>query len=531
MAAHLSSRQVAASSRKAGRRLVSTSQPVWKRSLEVLASRHRNGEADVVSYSKAIGSCGRGKRWDYALALLEEVKSDSRLQVDAVFCTAVIAACRHAAAWAPALAVLHSMESGSLGLFPSVPHYGAAAASCDLASKWAQALALLPTLQNRGFSPNVKFCGAIISSCEKARQWERALWLLHSMKNLLTTPDIFTHNAAMSACGKGGRWRDALRLLRDLPLNNLAPTVVSYSAVISALERKRQWELAIALLEEMHTERHEADHITWNSVISACESGEQWAAAFCLLRAADVAARVAATDKGFYRQRLEPGYNSTLSACAKGRQWQMCLTLLDSMRADQDGSTKSGLQASMPCYNSILLGLSAGQWKVASWLFEDLQRNHGADLMSLRATAATLQAGGQPRLLFLQAQSIARHLAMCCGDRTTGSKVNEESEEYLIEAVLAAGALRSLGAMPHAACRMMARRQEAPATRALQVLAFRSKGSLEGVETPAGLMSPHGRIHDPSLDVSSSIGSAYVRWAIEDSGLLRQQSMSLTSYP
>ncbi|CAE8586760.1 unnamed protein product [Polarella glacialis] len=108
----------------------------WQQALQVLENirSERGEEPDLAACTKVMASCGRGRRWDAAIALFDELRFIHGRQPDEVMCTAVLSACRHAAAWAPALAVLAETETGTLGFLPGLPHYGAAAGCCEHAS-------------------------------------------------------------------------------------------------------------------------------------------------------------------------------------------------------------------------------------------------------------------------------------------------------------------------------------------------------------------------------------------------------------
>ena len=181
---------------------------------------------DLPSYSRAVQSCGRAKRWDYALQLLSSIQNQG---IDSMFCTTVIGACRHAAAWEPALAMLHQLETGALGIQPTVHHYGAVASCLEFVGNWEKALALTRSLQSHGLMPSVQFCGAIITACEKSCQWERALSLLRLMGELSAGPDVMAFNTSIAACGKGRRWKDAVLLLAEMSASELLPSVVTNS--------------------------------------------------------------------------------------------------------------------------------------------------------------------------------------------------------------------------------------------------------------------------------------------------------------
>ncbi|CAE8687804.1 unnamed protein product [Polarella glacialis] len=136
------------------------------------------------------------------------------------------------------------------------------------------------------------------------------------------------------------------------------------------------------------------------------------------------------------------------------------------------------------------------------------------DLTSLRGAAAAFQAGGAAASQLRAQAATARRLVSC--GRASRRRSHEEDEEDVIEASLASTALRSLGALPRAAERALARRQEVPAGRSLRRLALRNSKPRRSADATL-IGSPWGaRIHDQALEISSSIGFAFVRQAMEE---------------
>ncbi|CAE8593447.1 unnamed protein product [Polarella glacialis] len=180
---------------------------------------------------------------------------------------------------------------------------------------------------------------------------------------------------------------------------------------------------------------------------------------------------------------------------------------------DSEGNTQTGLRPNLVCYNSVLLQLDATKWRLAISLLQDLVSFQiSPDLTSLRGAAAAFQAGGAAASQLRAQAATARRLVSC--GRASRRRSHEEDEEDVIEASLASTALRSLGALPRAAERALARRQEVPAGRSLRRLALRNSKPRRSADATL-IGSPWGaRIHDQALEISSSIGFAFVRAAL-----------------
>ncbi|CAJ1400856.1 unnamed protein product [Effrenium voratum] len=462
----------------------------WQRALRAL-----DPNADVASFSRAAQHCGKARRWDISLALLEEVQRAQK--VDAILCTSVIRACRHTSAWRWAVVIFQRLAAGGYGeLQPSVYHLGALAGCLELARQWQSALSLLAQARRRSLPASQELCGAVISACEKCSQWERAVALLGAMG---PKADVIAFNTAIVACGKGLRWPVAVALLARLRPSSLAPSVVTYSSVMSALERSRQWELAVELFEEMRRTSCPPDQITWNSLISACESGQQWRPALGFLAAAR-----RSSDDGAWHEGLIPGFNSAISACGKASEWSLALAVLEDM-------ARGSLPRGVVCYNSLLQQLG-GSWRLALHLLAAVD---SPDQTSCRAAWESCQAAGSPLVLTGAGHSswlLGRALAPLASDSSDAASAAVRGEVF-VEAALAAGRLRGLkGELPPKVWRLVARRLECPAYEMLETLPFAPPPDAREA-TRARL--PAAR----ALEISSSVGPQFARGALELCGL------------
>ena len=84
--------------------------------------KRKGVEPDVISYSAAISACVKGKQWERALELLEEMKRTD-VQPDVVSYSAVISACEKGGQWERTLALLEEMKR--IGIESNVISYNA----------------------------------------------------------------------------------------------------------------------------------------------------------------------------------------------------------------------------------------------------------------------------------------------------------------------------------------------------------------------------------------------------------------------
>lgn len=105
------------------------------------------------------------KSWSWALELLEELRSQSGVDVQ----------------------TLHSA-------------YGAAMEACQRASRWEPALELLSEIRRLPKTPTAANYRSAILACERAGEMLKALWLLEEMLEAGLKPDRATYNSAVGAC-------------------------------------------------------------------------------------------------------------------------------------------------------------------------------------------------------------------------------------------------------------------------------------------------------------------------------------------
>ena len=121
--------------------------------------------SSVIDFNKAISKCAKGKHWQVALQLFNELELKS-LQATAVTYNSAIHACAQAATWESAIWLLRDLEDQA-GLQGNVISYSTAISSCEKSGQWQVALFLLKTLKQKRLQLNVIACNAVMSACAK----------------------------------------------------------------------------------------------------------------------------------------------------------------------------------------------------------------------------------------------------------------------------------------------------------------------------------------------------------------------------
>lgn len=201
-----------------------------------------------------IAACGRGRRPDLSMALINEMESRFGVVPDARSYRSSIIACNQAEHMRKMLAADNSSydDDGA---------QGAESADDDLLSVqwWECALSLLRRMQEDGLTPDIQTFSSVISACEAGGQWQRALNVLQSMMDadqveaFKDSPfNLYCFNAAISACGSGGAWVEALDLYERMleQGGSIQPNFVTLNSLIVALDQAGQKELAQSMYDD-----------------------------------------------------------------------------------------------------------------------------------------------------------------------------------------------------------------------------------------------------------------------------------------
>eukprot|EP00435_Cladocopium_sp_Y103_P009540 s3661_g2.t1 len=236
------------------------------------------------------------------------VYGGSAVEPNPVACSALMNACEKGRQWQQALALLEQMPQ--LQVPPDNFSYSACISA--LRGRWQMALALLAAARRRLRGNEVTY-NAAITACANSR-WDLAGILFTEMLETSIRPGLVTQNAFLSALGSGSAWEHALSFfgrIRD-------PDEVTCSAAICAFEGAGLWEGALWLLFSMPQMALQANQICYGASIAACEKGSQWAMALELLELAQRGEMVLD----------ETSVNAAISACEVCGQRQRALFLL-----------------------------------------------------------------------------------------------------------------------------------------------------------------------------------------------------------
>ncbi|CAE7941697.1 unnamed protein product [Symbiodinium necroappetens] len=200
--------------------------------LEVLQMlREQPGiQPNVVCFGAGITACAKGRHWQGAFALLDELR-ERALDPDLIAFNAAITACEKAQRWEFALELLMMMTSSHV-VTPDIVSFNAAASACEKRSQWCWALWVasqtrcLPKLQG---SVLLTISNACISACAKARRLRKAL-------ALGCEPWKVTYNGLVAACrSSGGEYWDMIfALMRQMQRRRVAPGADVFGAAADA---------------------------------------------------------------------------------------------------------------------------------------------------------------------------------------------------------------------------------------------------------------------------------------------------------
>ena len=102
----------------------------------------------VISYNSTISACGRGRQWEKALDLLQEMM-DHGIKPNVVSYNSAISACKKGEKWEKAIDLLQEMTDHAIK--PNVISYNSTIEACFISDKYSNALSLVHQAQNPEF--------------------------------------------------------------------------------------------------------------------------------------------------------------------------------------------------------------------------------------------------------------------------------------------------------------------------------------------------------------------------------------------
>eukprot|EP00929_Paragymnodinium_shiwhaense_P087173 TRINITY_DN47453_c0_g1_i1.p1 TRINITY_DN47453_c0_g1~~TRINITY_DN47453_c0_g1_i1.p1 ORF type:complete len:805 (+),score=163.63 TRINITY_DN47453_c0_g1_i1:189-2603(+) len=292
----------------------------WEKALDVLVALQATGEALSASdFTRAIGACGRGLKWQAALQLLASASACGAN--DAACQNAAITACSRSGQWLAALGLLLEMAA-----LRTTVSWNSAITACAEAAEWQAALGMLGSLRmpSSAAGADTISYNATISACSNAGRWQEAIQVFDDMVEGIVAPDPSTLTSLVAACERGGQPEIALTMFERIQEHRVLPTAPAYNAALLAAGRSSAWEPALALLGAMEVADVERGQRTCSAVLRACHrAGRYHEATSALAR---------------FRGLLDPGFIEYMSA-------QLEAWMLDGMDKPAENSFWHGSDA------------------------------------------------------------------------------------------------------------------------------------------------------------------------------------------
>jgi pentatricopeptide repeat domain-containing protein 1 len=219
----------------------------WEESIELLRNFGSN-ETSIVAFNSLIGACGRGRRPDMAIEILNDMEDSYGVRPDSRSYRNAIIACNQAE---------HEKRREERRKKKKRSQEDAPTPTFEW---WECAVSLLRRMQEHGLRADTQTFSSAISACEAAGQWQRALGILQSMldadekgnEDESSVLNQYCFNAAISACEKAGAWVEALEIYERMKEQggSLKPTMVTLSSLVLALDKAGQKEIAQSFYKE-----------------------------------------------------------------------------------------------------------------------------------------------------------------------------------------------------------------------------------------------------------------------------------------
>lgn len=297
----------------------------------------------VRGYSSAIVASRRGRKWELAIHLFDEMLEQG-LRPSASAFTAAAEACQEGdqpqlaervrEAGAVPAAKKTKKASGKV-VQPSASSgtvlYSKGALCTRFRQKEASAERLAEAaelLRSGGHLEETLSYTTALRNCEHGHHWGWALCLLGEMTGRSVEQDVVTFNVAVAALGRGQQWERSLCLLDGMPAADIEPDFETYQALSLACSRNGEWEKALTFLATAQ-ELGVANSESWHIGMMACAGAGAWEATLEMLECAGTPQ----SPKDVSRDLM--CFGVALYACMEAGRWPQCLSLLEQMRLEE----------------------------------------------------------------------------------------------------------------------------------------------------------------------------------------------------
>ncbi|CAE8584126.1 unnamed protein product, partial [Polarella glacialis] len=334
-------------------------------------------EANVITFTAAVGVLARCKRWRPMLALLAQMHADA-LEPSTVTHNAAISGLEH---WSSSLEILRGMCRRSIRMDDVT--LNSAMSALDRGSQWGLALQVLShACTSPSVCPDVVTCNTAISCLRSVGRWQMAAELLKEARSWSIEADTITFNSLLDAIRRGGSWESAMEVIFVMRAENLQPDLVTFNSGMSALDRGHAWQSAFMLFEDMKMQRTMPDVVTMSVVAGACARSELWREAVSLLDELE-------------EQHLQPGIvmlSTAMRALTSASHWTKALSIFTRLR---DGPGQPALD--LIAYDAAVSSCGAGmQPEAALKLFWEARgRGLRLDVAICSNVMAALDKGGR----------------------------------------------------------------------------------------------------------------------------------------
>eukprot|EP00439_Symbiodinium_sp_Y106_P067640 s527_g11.t1 len=408
----------------------------WRQALLLLTcTSDKKVQADIVTISTTVSSCGASHHWLQGLVLFRDLRKLA-VQADIVAGNAVLNTLDQSKRWQqcwhsfaqlratflqPSVIFLNSLISASsteghwqntfccftqapsLTLQQDAFSHSSLVRACELDGEWQVALCSLSSSVSSSSSLGLVLCNAAVSSCEKSSRWEVAARLLKEFRHTRQRPDSVTHNAELCSYGRGSKWQKAYSALWGLKSMTAQANAIGHNTALLASVEAKQWRSAIRILDVFRRSCLQADEISLNTGLSAMEGGRNWKQTLDLF-ACDFSVRL---------QRDVITFNSVINVCAARGTWSKAAQLLTD-------AVQTEMEINLITYNGAIRSCSqASRWQASLHCLESL-RPINPDMVSFEAVfQLSQQARGYVRFRFHKG-------AARCVDARAGSWAESE---------------------------------------------------------------------------------------------------------
>eukprot|EP00871_Galdieria_phlegrea_P002838 jgi/Galph1/3555/GphlegSOOS_G2184.1 len=251
--------------------------PNFEAAWEVFQKLKATIKPNKVVYNAMIDICSRTGRFEEALKLFSELKSEAAETPDEYTYNAVLKAYARIGNVEGAIQI--SREMNSKGIATGAITYSVLIDSLGKCGKLEEAFAFFEEMRQNGIETNVITYNVLLSACAASNNYERALQIVEWMEQRRIVFDRYTYNGLLQSAVNCKQYEAALMWYEKMVRSQITPNNVTFRYLVETAGGLKRFELVLLARQHMQQIRLKGNVYTYAALVASALSCRKMEAA------------------------------------------------------------------------------------------------------------------------------------------------------------------------------------------------------------------------------------------------------------